>query len=130
MFKKGTRLYSIFKMKCPQCQEGDFFISKPYDLKKAGDLHKNCSVCNVKYSKEPGFYYGAMYVSYALTVAIFVTMWVSFNLFFENMSAGLQIFLIIAVTIVLTPYLYALSKIIWANLFIKYDRERGAKSIN
>lgn len=122
--KKGTIFYSIFKMKCPKCHEGDFFISSPYDLRKAGEIFQECSECKVKYSKEPGFYYGAMYVSYALTVALFVTLWVSFNLFFENVPVGLQIFIIISSTILLTPYLYALSKIIWANLFIKYDRER------
>ena len=109
-------------MKCPRCQEGDFFISHPYDLRKAGNTHEKCSNCDLKYSKEPGFYYGAMYVSYGLTVALFVAMWVSFNLFFENISVGLQIFLIISTTVLLTPYIYALSKIIWINIFIKYDR--------
>ena len=120
---KGSKLYSIFKMKCPQCQEGDFFISHPYDLKKAGILHENCSKCGLKYSKEPGFYYGAMYVNYALGVALFVTLWVSFNLFFPDLSVGWQIGLIIFFTVILTPYMYALSKIIWANFFIKYDKD-------
>ena len=123
---KGSRLYSIFKMKCPRCQEGDFFISHPYDLRNAGNIHEKCSHCELKYSKEPGFYYGAMYVSYGLTVALFVAMWTSFNLFFDNVSVGLQVFLIIAVTVLLTPYIYALSKIIWINIFIKYDR--GSKT--
>lgn len=130
MLKKGSRLYSIFKRKCPRCQEGDFFISHPYDLKKAGDLHETCSSCGLKYEKEPGFYYGAMYVSYALGVALFVTLWVSLNLFFSEVSTGLQIFLIISVSLVLTPYLYALSKIIWANIFIKYDRVGESKGAN
>ena len=123
---KGSRLYSIFKMKCPRCQEGDFFISHPYDLRNAGNIHEKCSHCELKYSKEPGFYYGAMYVSYGLTVALFVAMWTSFNLFFDNVSVGLQVFLIITVTVLLTPYIYALSKIIWINIFIKYDR--GSKT--
>jgi len=120
---KGSKLYSIFKMKCPQCQEGEFFVSHPYDLKKAGDLHVNCSICGLKYSKEPGFYYGAMYVNYALGVALFVALWVSFNLFFRDVSVGWQIGLIIFFTVILTPYMYALSKIIWANIFIKYDKD-------
>jgi uncharacterized protein (DUF983 family) len=109
-------------MKCPQCQEGEFFVSHPYDLKRAGDIHVHCPNCGLKYSKEPGFYYGAMYVSYALGVALFVTLWVSMNLFFNIESAGIQISVIVAATLLLTPYLYALSKIIWANFFIKYDR--------
>lgn len=125
---KGTKLYSIFKMKCPQCQEGDFFLSHPYDLKKAGDLHENCSNCGLKYSKEPGFYYGAMYVSYALGVALFVTLWVSFNLFFPDLSVYWQILIIVLSSILSAPYLYALSKIIWANLFISYDRKGNMES--
>lgn len=130
MFGKGSKLYSIFKMKCPRCQEGDFFVSHPYDLKHAGDIHQNCSECGLKYSKEPGFYYGAMYVSYALGVALFVTLWTSFNLFFPNTSIGIQLTSIISATILLTPYLYALSKIIWANLFIKYERVGKSKATN
>lgn len=124
LFGKGTRMYSILRMKCPRCQEGQFFVSHTYDLKKAGEVLKECPNCGLKYSKEPGFYYGAMYVSYALAVALFVTLWTSFNLFFPATPIGMQIFIIIAATVILTPYLYALSKIIWANFFMKYDRYR------
>ena len=121
MFKKGSKLYSIANTKCPRCHEGDFFLSHPYDLKKAGDIHKRCPKCDLKYSPEPGFYFGAMFVSYALGVALFVTFWVSFNLFFEDMNLGLQILIISLASIFTAPYFYSLSKIIWANLFIKAD---------
>jgi uncharacterized protein (DUF983 family) len=124
---KDSRLYSIIYMKCPRCHEGDFFVSKPYDLKNAGNIHENCSCCDLKYSKEPGFYYGAMYVSYGLSVALFVAMWVSFNIFFSNIHVGIQIASVIVATIVLAPYFYALSKIIWINLFVKYDRINQSK---
>jgi uncharacterized protein (DUF983 family) len=123
MLKKGSILYSVIKFKCPRCQEGEFLVSNPYNLKKAGEIREYCNVCGLKYSKEPGFYYGAMYVSYALAVALFVTLWTSFNLFFKNIPIGWQIGIIVVATLVLTPYLYALSKIIWANIFIKYDKD-------
>ena len=116
MVGKGSKLYSIFKMKCPRCQEGDFFTSHPYNLKKAGDTYKECPKCGLKYSKEPGFYYGAMYVSYALGVALFVTLWVSFNLFFPDTRAGFQVTIVALLALLTAPYFYALSKIIWANL--------------
>ena len=106
-------------MKCPQCQEGDFFVSHSYDLKKAGDIHERCSECDLKYSPEPGFYFGAMFVSYGLGVGLFVTFWVAFNLFFPNLTVGYQILIIVLASIFTAPYFYALSKIIWANLFIK-----------
>jgi uncharacterized protein (DUF983 family) len=121
MFSKGSKVYSIFHFKCPKCQTGDFFVSNPYNLSRIGDIHENCSHCGLKYEKEPGFYYGAMYVAYALGVALFVTLWTSFNLFFPSAGVGLQILIIIVSTVALSPWLYALSKIIWANMFIGYE---------
>ena len=123
MIGKGTKLNSILRMKCPRCQEGDFFTSHPYDLKNAGNIHEHCPKCNLKYEMEPGFYQGAMYVSYALGVALFVTLWVSFNLFFPSLSTGAQVGIVAVASLVLTPIMYALSKIIWANLFIKFDKK-------
>ena len=58
--------------------------------------------------------------------------WPRFNLFFDNVSTGVQITVIVLATVVLAPFLFALSKIIWANMFIAYDphaldvKEKGA----
>ena len=121
LIKKGSKIYSILKFKCPACHEGQFLVSRPYDLRNVGDVREVCSVCNQKYSKEPGFYQGALYVSYALGVALFVTIWVSCNLFFNNLNVWIQIGMVAGASIILGPYLFALSKIIWANLFIPYN---------
>jgi hypothetical protein len=68
---KGTKLYSILGNKCPRCHEGDFFMTKnPYNLKKFDKMHERCSVCSEKFDKEPRFFYVAMQVNYALTVAV------------------------------------------------------------
>jgi uncharacterized protein (DUF983 family) len=114
-------------MRCPQCREGEFFLSQPYDMKNLGKIHEHCSKCGLKYEKEVGFYYGAMYVSYALGVALFVTCWVSFNLFFPKTGTWTQITVISGISIFISPYFYALSKIIWANLFFPYDPDAISK---
>ena len=76
--KKGTKLYSIFNGTCPQCHEEKMFKSNnPYKLKTIFDMHENCPNCGQKFTPEPGFYYGAMYVSYAFGVAFFVAVWVA-----------------------------------------------------
>jgi len=119
---KKTKLYSIFKFKCPRCHEGEFLESRNvYNLKKAGDIKAKCECCNLKYSPEPGFYYGAMFVSYALGVALFVTIWVATSVLYPDYSAELLLGLIIGSILILGPYLYALSKIIWANFFFHYE---------
>ena len=124
MLKKGTKLYSIFKRKCPVCQEGDFFVSKPYDLKNIGKIHEECSNCNEKFSKEPGFYYGAMYVSYGLGVAMFVAIFLTTYLIYPESTAYTYITLIAIAMVLLGPFLYELSKIIWANMFMSFKNKK------
>ena len=69
-FSKGSKFYSIFRFKCPHCHEGDFFkSSNPYNLRSMSEANETCPNCGRKILIEPGFYYGAMYVSYALGVA-------------------------------------------------------------
>ena len=116
--KKGTKLYSIIKFKCPSCHEGNFFISHPYNLKNTGDVLDKCPKCSVKYMLEPGFYQGALYVAYGLGVALFLLIWLLCTLFFPSLSAWIQISLVAISSILLGPLLFSLSKIIYANIFI------------
>lgn len=116
-----SKLYSIFKYKCPHCHEGEFFVDRnPYHLSTAGAMLDRCPVCQRKYQPEPGFYYGGMYVTYAITVALFVTTYVAMLVLVPNAPLWLYAVVVIAGIVLLAPWIYALSKTIWANLFFSY----------
>ncbi|HQW85860.1 MAG TPA: DUF983 domain-containing protein [Flavobacteriales bacterium] len=120
--KKGQKLYSILRFKCPHCHEGAFFENdNPFAFSKLGEVRKICPVCGRSYHREVGFYYGAMYVSYALAVATFVAVYVAVIVLFPSASAGVLVAAVLGSLVVLGPVLYALSKIIWANLFYSYQ---------
>ena len=51
-----------------------FFKFKNIIYNNSGNLG-SCINCNLKYEIEPGFWYGAMYVSYALTVFLAILVW-------------------------------------------------------
>ena len=123
---KATKLYSILHLKCPVCHEGEFFQAHPYNLNRVGDLHEQCPVCGVKYEKEIGFYTGAMYVSYAIGVAVCVTLWVAMMVLLPDLGIITQIVSIASVMLFGAPVFYALSKIIWANFFFHYDPAKAA----
>ena len=129
MFKKGTKLYSIANAKCPRCHEGEFFEHKiTYNPSKITKLHENCPKCDLKYMMEPSFFYGAMYVNYGITVALSVATFVitmgilSFSLL-ECFTA------IIAVLLVLAPINMRLSRVIWINMFVSYNKSIAKKEI-
>ena len=122
--KKGTKLYSIIKFRCPVCHEGDFLEGHPYSIKHLGNVRKKCNSCGQPYSKEPGFYFGAMYVAYALGVALFVAVWLFTYLFFPSLSSFWNIFIVALLSLLLAPYFFSLSKIIYANFFFKYKSNK------
>jgi uncharacterized protein (DUF983 family) len=123
MFGKGSIIYSVTKNKCPRCQEGDFFKnSNSYKLGTFTEMNVNCSSCGLKYEIEPGFFYGSMYVSYALNVAWFVTLWVATSVLAPDMAKMTQ-FLIIAVTLLaMYPIMYRYARLLYTNIFVKYKR--------
>ena len=123
MFKKGTKIYSIFNGKCPRCHEGDFFKHGfTFNPSKITKLHDNCSHCNLKYMIEPSFFYGAMYINYGITVAISVAVFVVAKLGFE--LDLLQSFLmVLASLIVLAPINLRLARILWINMFVNFKEE-------
>lgn len=83
-------------------------------------MHENCSVCGLHYAQEPSFYSGAMYVSYALQVALFTTVYVALRVLF-NPAAEVYMATIIGAAAVLFPVTFRLSRTIYLNFFYSYD---------
>jgi len=73
-----TLFGALLSSKCPQCREGNFFLAKTYNLFSFMEMPKNCPHCKVKIEPEPGYFWGAMYFSYALVVGLSVSMIVIF----------------------------------------------------
>jgi len=127
--KKGKKLFSILKFKCPHCHEGEFFKDRnPYNLQVMSATYDYCPECRRKLYIEPGFYYGAMYVSYALGVAHVVTFWVAKLILGVEVEFWNFIIFVGTTLLLLSPLYYALSKIVWANLFLNYKGEANEKS--
>lgn len=97
-------------------------------------MHKTCPNCGERFEPEPGFYFGAAYVSYALTVALWVAYYValitfeSLGMFSWSFEEDAMAFIVggVVLLVVLLPLIYRFSRSIWINLFVKY-REDAAE---
>ena len=126
---KKSYLYSTLTNKCPRCREGKLFTgSNPYDLSNITKMNDQCPVCGQPTEIEVGFYVGTGYVSYALTVAYFVSMFVAWKVLI-GMTWELddnRMFYWLGTTIVLLiliqPILMRLSRSIWLGWFVSYNK--------
>lgn len=123
-------LYSMLGNKCSRCHQGDVFESKnPYNLSKVFKMHKSCSHCHLEYEKEPSFFYGALYVSYAISSGWFM-IWYTLQSFVLNWDTLNFALFITGFIIVVAPLTLRWSRLIWLNFFYKYKKEfnRNSKS--
>lgn len=127
MLKKGSKLNSILTGSCPKCHEESMYLEKnPYKMGKIFEMHETCSHCGTRYKIEPSFFYGAMYVSYGLSIAFGVAAFIIANVF---IGLGLiHSFIAIVATLILTfPIILRLSRNIWINMFVQFDKDWKAK---
>ena len=124
--QKKSVLYAILNHKCPRCRRGDLFryslTQKPH---KFTDTHKACPHCQLVYEREPGFFFGAMYVSYALTMAVLLgTAFILYN-FFGDPELIVYITAVPAMVLLLLPLIFRYSRTLFLHGFggISYDEK-------
>jgi len=129
--KRKTGLAAMIHSQCPRCREGQIFSSpKAYHWKHITSMPSACPVCGEDFLREPGFYFGAAYVSYGLTVALWVAVLVALMCFdwwgllqfsfFEDVTLFLTIG--ISLLIALLPLIARLSRSMWLHMMTRIDR--------
>ena len=95
-------------------------------------MHMHCPNCGVQYAREPRFFDGAMYVSYALNVGLFLVSAFIIYQFFEPDSPDVYLVAIILEVILLFPLLFRFSRIFYLYAFggLRYKQHLESKRNN
>jgi len=114
-------LIALLKMKCPRCRKGSLFVEpNPYKLKYLSKMPAQCAHCGQLTEPEPAFYYGAMYSSYFICIAIcFLNFFV-----FERMLGISGIYFLIMnafMLILLWPVIFRYARVVYIYFFVRYD---------
>ncbi len=122
-FLKGNKLYSVLTGTCPVCHKGEMYVVKnPFKFSTILKMHDTCSNCGTKFKMEPSFFYGAMYVSYSVGVAIAVATFI-LAYFILGLDRHYTFFAIIIVLTLLFPIILRVSRNIWINLFMNFKKD-------
>ena len=105
-----TLLKSMLVGRCPRCLQGHMFL--PGIKGVAGLMHDSCSVCNLPFLREAGYYLGAMYVSYALGVFTILPATV-ITAVVLGWPLWIAMVLMVVQTLVSMPIFFRYSRILW-----------------
>jgi uncharacterized protein (DUF983 family) len=116
-----NKLSAIANMKCPRCYEGNLFSTpNAFNIRHLHDMPNQCSHCGLKFTPEPGFYTGAMYVSYAFSVLLFIAYFFVFMIGFQLKATSFLVLYGLSL-LLLFPYLFRYSRTLFLHLFYSYE---------
>ena len=120
IIKKGSKAYSIFALKCPRCHEGEMFETGSWSFKKSFDMLERCPHCDLNYFPEPGYYYGAMFISYIWS-GWFSLLFVAFFHWYVGWSIDAAFGLLLLFLAINFVYIFRVSRLMWLNINVKYN---------
>lgn len=113
---KRSLISRIFTEKCPHCGEGDVY-EKPSRLFHMPVMHERCPQCHYLYEREPGYFLGAMYISYGLAVFQGLLAFAICYFFLPQLSTLTVCFIILAVTLLFSVRNFRWSRVIYMYIF-------------
>lgn len=119
----SSEIGAALRAKCPRCRRGDMFTTAMYGF-KLQKMNDNCPFCDLKFEREPGYFYVAMFVSYAMTVAEMIIAGVLTYLITGNLEDPLIYMLgIFPIIVLLSPFNYRYSRVVllyWLTRGVDY----------
>lgn len=113
------KILAILNNRCPNCKKGRIFNKEKSMINfSIPKMNKTCPSCGFQFLKETGFFYGAMYVSYALTVAEGFICFIM-GYFLLGLSLMTNFILISVIALLLSKFNFKISRTIWIYLFYK-----------
>ena len=120
---KESHWYALVNAKCPHCHTGNMFINRnPYALNDMAKMPKTCPACGQNFFPETGFYWGSMYMSYAITI-----LFSGVNIVLIGLIFGFEIWpLVIGNAILLAlgfPLFFRFARVIWLQVNVPFSKE-------
>ena len=118
----GSTPRALLMLRCPRCHTGPLF-THPALSAHFMDMPEACPVCRQTYEPEPGFYYGAMYISSGFSTGLLLA--IGFLLFYLAHDPPLWVYIgaVGGAVLAVTPLLFRYSRAVMLYAFggVRFD---------
>jgi uncharacterized protein (DUF983 family) len=106
------RLAAIVQQRCPRCLHGQVFAT-------LFRMHEQCPLCDLSFEREPGYFTGAMYLSYGVAIIATAPVWLM--MVWLGRSLGEMLLVISPLLVVGSPWLFRYARVLWLHLDQTFD---------
>lgn len=124
--KVPSEFKAALHAKCPKCRTGSMFSGPMYSF-GSQKMNERCPHCNFTFEVEPGYFYVAMFISYAMNVAEMITVAVATSILTDSHSPWLYAALLLGTSFTLSPFHFRYSRVVllyWLTPGVKFDLGR------
>ena len=114
--KKSNFILNVINEKCPKCSKG-YVFKQNVSLLNLPIMNDVCEKCSYHYDREPGYFLGAMYISYGLAAIQGIITFLILHYSFSFLSTLYQTMIVILVMIALGRKNYKLSRVLYIHIF-------------
>lgn len=79
-------------------------------------MRERCPVCKLAFVREPGYFTGAMYVSYAMSVPVLAALYFLLALLRPRASFGAVLAAASGLFALFVPFIFRYSRVLWIHL--------------
>lgn len=107
----SQKWWAMLTQRCPRCCEGKIYAH-------GMQMNDRCPHCNLLFEREPGYFLGALYISYGIaSIFLLLGLWL-FSSIFPDLDLGWVVLIAIACFIPFVPIVTRYARVVW----IFYDR--------
>ncbi len=124
-----TAVKAALHAKCPKCRTGNMFANDLYSF-SGQKMNTECPHCGFHFEVEPGYFYVAMFVSYALNVALLVTLAIATYVLTGSENPWVYMPVLMLSALALSPVNFRYSRVIllfWLTPGVHFERRRWEK---
>ena len=100
---------ALLELRCPRCHTGKW-VSHAALSTRFMEMPAECPVCRQTYEPEPGFYYGAMYISSGFSTGILLAIGFMLNYFAHDPPLWVYIVTVAVAVLAVMPLLFRYSR--------------------
>ena len=113
--KLMSLIKAVLSKKCPRCQKGKIYGK--VNLLQYGKMNTSCPHCDLRFDREPGYFTGAMYVSYGMAVGQAILTFALCQPFLDSAFDPIVIPFVVGVLILMAGFNFTYSRVLWLYMF-------------
>lgn len=111
--------------KCAECHQGDMFPTGAFSFNKPFEMYERCPKCDADFYPEPGFYYGAMFISYIFSSFIILGMVMLLH-WVLNQSLTASFGWLLLIVSLFFGWWFRFARAFWLNLIVGFQPNKAA----